>query len=104
MTALTAKHKEQAAEQPREAPAGVRGLVPDEEMPHGGPMVTSKRLFDVQAAAEYLRSIGATSATVTFVRTLITSGRIPHLKLGKKFYLSRTALDAWLVSHERRMK
>jgi excisionase family DNA binding protein len=102
MNTLTAKHKEQAAEQPREAP--VRRLIADEEMPHGEPLVTLKRLFDIQAAAEYLRSIGATSATATFVRALITSGRIAHIKLGKKFYVSRTALDAWLVSHERRMK
>jgi hypothetical protein len=29
------------------------------------------RLFDVQQAAEYLRSIGATCATVWFIRSLI---------------------------------
>jgi len=62
------------------------------------------RLFTVQDAVGYLRSIGAASATENFVRTLITSGQIPRLKLGKRFYVSRNALDLWLSSRERRVK
>jgi hypothetical protein len=47
------------------------------------------QLFDIGAAADYLKSIGAGSATIYFVRTLVSSGQIPHLRIGKKFYVSR---------------
>jgi excisionase family DNA binding protein len=62
------------------------------------------RLFTVQDAAKYLQSIGATTVTVNFVRGLISSGQVAHLRMGKRFYISRTAIDSWLQSHERRMK
>jgi excisionase family DNA binding protein len=61
-----------------------------------------RRLFDIVAAAGYLKAIGADAATPNFVRNLISSGQIPCEKIGKKFYISRTALDGWLLSHERR--
>jgi excisionase family DNA binding protein len=63
-----------------------------------------QRLFDILAAVAYLKNIGADGATVSFVRGLISSGQIPHLKIGKKFFVSRTALDAWLAGHERRRR
>ncbi len=65
---------------------------------------TQKRLFDIAAAVEYLRSIGAGAASSWFVRQLIASGEIPHIRIGKKFYISREALDGWLAKHERRSK
>ena len=60
------------------------------------------RLFDIVAAVEYLRTIGATAATKNFVRRLIGTGQVAHLRIGKKFYLTREALDAWIVKRQRR--
>jgi excisionase family DNA binding protein len=61
-------------------------------------------LFDIAQAVGYFHEIGAKAATRNFVRTLIISGGIPHLKLGRKFYVSKTAIDEWLAKHERRTK
>lgn len=61
-----------------------------------------QRLFDIVAAVEYLRSIGATAATKNFVRGLISTGQIPFEKIGKKFYVSREAIDGWITTHQRR--
>ncbi len=65
---------------------------------------TDQRLFDVGDAAKYLQSIGAKTATVNFVRGLISSGQVPHLRIGKKFYLSKTGLDRWIETRERRSR
>lgn len=56
-----------------------------------------QRLFDIASAAEYLRGIGATAATKNFIRRLINSGQIPHLRIGKKFYCTRESLDVWIA-------
>jgi hypothetical protein len=64
----------------------------------------TQRLFTVEASAEYLRSIGATSVTVNFVRALISSCQVPHIQMGKRFYVTRAALDAWLTRGERRVR
>jgi excisionase family DNA binding protein len=61
-----------------------------------------QRLYDIPSAVGYLQSIGAMAITKSFVRTLIASGGIPHLKLGKKYYVTRSAMDDWLTRHERR--
>ncbi len=74
---------------------------------HSPPMTGGQeqpRLFDIVAAVEYLRAIGAGSATKHFVRGLIASGRVPHLRIGKKFFVSRGSLDRWLELHERRAR
>jgi len=63
-----------------------------------------RRLFDIEAAVQYLRSVGATAATKNFVRGLIASGQIAHLRVSKKFYVSRESLDAWITKHERRAR
>jgi excisionase family DNA binding protein len=63
-----------------------------------------QRLFDVSAAAAYLQSIGATAASKNFIRGLIASGQVPHLKIGKRFFVSRTALDGWLSNRETRFR
>jgi excisionase family DNA binding protein len=65
---------------------------------------TEQRLFDISAAVAYLRGLGATAATPNLVRTLIASGSLPHLRLGKKFYVSKAAIDLWLSRSERRLK
>ena len=62
----------------------------------------ARRLFDIQAAVAYLRELGADGATTNFVRSLISSGALPHVQMGKKFYVSRESLDRWITNHERR--
>jgi excisionase family DNA binding protein len=64
----------------------------------------AQKLFDVQAAAAYLREIGASSASVNFVRTIIARGQLPHIRIGKKFFVSREAIDRWIQNRERRAK
>ena len=61
-----------------------------------------RRLFDIQAAVAYLRGLGAEGTTVNFVRGLINSGAVPHLRMGRRFYLTRESLDRWIENHERR--
>jgi excisionase family DNA binding protein len=68
------------------------------------PRQTEQRLFTVEDAARYLVSIGAAGIGVYFIRTLISSGEIPHIKMGKRFYVSRTSLDSWIEKHEKRMR
>jgi excisionase family DNA binding protein len=63
---------------------------------------TQRRLFDITAAVTYLRELGAESVTVNFVRALIASGQVPHIRMGKKFYLTRESLDRWITNHERK--
>lgn len=64
--------------------------------------LSDHRLFDIHAAAKYLQSIGATGVTHSTIRRLLNSGDLPCLKIGKRFYLSKAALDSWLLKHERR--
>ena len=63
---------------------------------------SNQQLFDVRGAATYLQTLGATAATVNFIRNIVARGEVPHIKIGKKFYLSRQALDGWVSRHERR--
>jgi excisionase family DNA binding protein len=72
------------------------------DAPDGG--AQTQRLFTIEAAVEYLKSIGAVSATASFVRGLISSGQLPHIRIGRRFYVSRTAMDAWLTTHERKSR
>jgi excisionase family DNA binding protein len=64
----------------------------------------SPRLFDIPALVEYLRSIGLNGVSAYTVRTEINAGRLAHTKFGKKFYVSKTAIDAWLARAERRTR
>jgi excisionase family DNA binding protein len=65
---------------------------------------SARRLFDIFAAVAYLQSLGATSATRNFVRSLVTSGQVPYIRCGKKFYITKNALDAWITRSERRAR
>ncbi len=67
-------------------------------------MGKDQRLYDIAGAVEYLRNIGATAATPNFMRGIIGRGEVPHLKIGKKFFVSRESLDSWLQKHERRSR
>jgi excisionase family DNA binding protein len=62
----------------------------------------TRRLFDINAAVAYLRSIGADGATTNFVRSLIANAEVPCVRMGRKFYISRDALDRWIANHDRR--
>ena len=63
-----------------------------------------QRLFDIGGAVDYLRSIGAGAASPWFIRQIISRGELPHLRIGKKFYVSREALDGWISKRERRAR
>jgi len=63
---------------------------------------TTRRLFDVQAAVAYLRGLGAEGVTVSFIRNLIARNEVPHLRMGRRFYVTRESLDRWVTNHERR--
>jgi excisionase family DNA binding protein len=67
-------------------------------------LIAQQHLFCVEDAAKYLRSLGAASVTVSFVRALIAFGQLAHIRMGKRFYVARAGLNAWHPSHERRMK
>jgi len=63
-----------------------------------------QRFFTVEDAQHYLVAIGAVGVGVTFVRQLIVTGAIPHVRMGRRYYVSRVALDEWLLKHERRAR
>jgi hypothetical protein len=63
---------------------------------------TEVRAFDISGAVAYLRALGFDSASPNFVRSLVSRGQVPHIKLGKKFYVTRIALDSWLAKSEAR--
>ena len=68
------------------------------------PEADGKRIFDIPAAAEYLKSLGFTGASVSSVRGLISSAQLPHIKCGKKFYVTKSALEGWLQRAEKRVR
>ncbi len=59
-------------------------------------------LFDIGDAAKYLQSLGAKAASINFIRTIISTGQVPHLRVGKKFYIAKSALDRWVDTREKR--
>jgi excisionase family DNA binding protein len=60
--------------------------------------------FDIRGSVNYLKAIGYDAATETFIRTLISRGQLSHVRVGRKFYVSRASLDAWLARAERRAR
>jgi hypothetical protein len=84
-------------------PRGNTAAEPTQSIPPGRP-ADARQLFDILAAVAYLCTLGADSATPNFVRGLITSSAIPHLKIGKKFYVRREDLDGWIANHARRRR
>ncbi len=63
-------------------------------------MSATPQLFDVKAACEYLKSIGVTAATINSTRTIF--GQVPHVRIGKRFYVSRESLERWIDQRQRR--
>jgi hypothetical protein len=68
------------------------------------PPDANQRLFDIADAVVYLQSLGAKTASVNFVRGLISTGQVPHLRIGKKFFIGREALDRWIDQRQRKTK
>ncbi len=61
-------------------------------------------MHSVESAANYLRTSGAISVCVHTVRSLIVSGQVAAIRLGRRYYITETALNSWLSSHERKAK
>jgi len=64
----------------------------------------TRKLFDLDGAVDYLRELGLTGATKWFIRMEIAAKRLPIVPAGKKYYVTRAALDAWLAKSERRRR
>jgi len=64
----------------------------------------SPTLLDVIAAVAYFKSIGAKTASVNFVRTLIASGQLPYTQIGKAFYVSRSDIEQWISRRAKRAR
>jgi hypothetical protein len=62
------------------------------------------RLLDIDGAVKYLKSVGADSATPWWVRNLMSSGRIPFERIGRKHYVSKVTLDGFLAKAERKAR
>ncbi len=67
-------------------------------------MSETPQMFDIPALVLHLHSIGLTGVSAYTVRAEINSGRLAHTKIGKKFYVSRSAVDTWLARTERRSR
>ena len=67
-------------------------------------VITEQQLFDVKDAAAYLEALGAKGITVNFIRSLITSGQLAFRQMGKKFFISKSTLDAWLSRSEKKRR
>lgn len=67
-----------------------------EHSPEPAQSSAQRQLFDIQGVVGFFRENGADSATTNFARGLISSGQIPAIKIGKKFFVRRTDLEAWI--------
>jgi hypothetical protein len=65
---------------------------------------SGQTLFNIFDASEYLRSIGAKSATPWWVRTMIVANRIPSQKVGRAFVVTRADLDAFIQNSAKRKR
>lgn len=66
-------------------------------------METTK-VFDLKGAAEYLRSLGFSGATVWTMRALIHDGVVKAMRLGRKYYVSAEDLNTFVLRNLRRGK
>jgi excisionase family DNA binding protein len=67
-------------------------------------MSDSPRLFDLTGSVAYFHQVGAQAATRNFVRELVVTGAIPHIKIGRKYYLSQKSIDEWIERSNRRAR
>jgi excisionase family DNA binding protein len=66
--------------------------------------MSDSRLFDLAGSVAYFKQVGAEAATHNFVRELVVTGAIPHLKIGRKYYLSQKSIDEWIERNNRRSR
>jgi hypothetical protein len=79
--------------------------IPNSSRPHvAQASAPERRLYDIAEAAIYLQSIGAGSVTEWTVRRLVSSGRVRSIRLSRKIYISRAALDELIQRLERRTR
>lgn len=64
----------------------------------------TRRMFDLDSAAKYLKKAGIDAATARVVLRLINRGELAHVRLCRKFYVSSESLDAWLTKAERKVR
>jgi excisionase family DNA binding protein len=62
----------------------------------------SRRLFDLDGAASHLHELGAAGVTPWTLRRLIASGQLRSIRLGRRIYISREALENLLTRLERK--
>lgn len=60
------------------------------------PVISEPLLLDIPAAARAL------STTVWAVRSLLWDGKIPHIKIGKRFLVSPADLHAYIAREKER--
>lgn len=65
-------------------------------------MSAAPQLLDVKSACDYMKSIGVSSATINSTRTIFA--QIPHIRIGKRFFVSRENLDGWISNRQRRSR
>ena len=56
----------------------------------------TKKVLDIEAAAEYLVALGFTGATTWTIRGLIANGELRATKLVRKHFVSREDLDLYV--------
>jgi hypothetical protein len=59
---------------------------------------------NIAGLVEYARGKGIVTATKNWIRTLIASGELPHIRCGKAFYVSVRSFDTYLENHARRRR
>ena len=74
---------------------------PDVQIPDESP---GRRAFTFTSGAEYMRSAGFDGVTSWTLRRLAATGTLKRLKLGRRYFLTREALDELVNRLERRAK
>lgn len=65
---------------------------------------TAKALLSPETAALLLKELGAEGATPRFIADLIRSGELRAIRIGRRKFVRRESLDAWLVRAEKKVR
>jgi hypothetical protein len=65
---------------------------------------TAKALLSPEAAAAYLKDLGADGATPRFIADLIRAGELKGIRISRRKFVRRESLDAWLVRAEKKVR
>ena len=63
----------------------------------------NQRLLDRYDAQTYMRQLGISGVSPRIFFTLIANGEIPRVRVGRKYFITREALDGWIARNERRV-